>query len=261
VSEESSGTTGERLHIRALFCSVITREVSYCIARSRNIVEPYTLPSGLHNEGAEKMSAKIQANIDRLDDGKVDAIVLGFGLCNNGTVGLRVRRSLLVVPRAHDCITFLLGSKERYREIFNAEPGTYYFSPGWLESPPDHYVSGAEQLTQMGMRGLNYEALVEKYGEENARYLMETLEMGTGHYTRYAWISTELGEFPEYMEQIRKKAEEDGKRFEALRGSVSLIQRALDGNWNNEDFAVCQPGQQLVARHSGSILDVEPAKE
>lgn len=250
------------LRIRALFCSVLTREISYAIARSRNIVEPHSLPSGLHNLGAEKMSATLQEAIDRLDDGQADATVLGFGLCNNGLAGLRPHHKPLVVARAHDCITLLLGSKERYKEVFEAEPGTYYFSPGWLESPPEHHLGQADQLrSQLGLQGPSYEALVDKYGEDNARYLMDTLKMGTDQYTRYAWIASALGAFPEYVGLVREQAQKDGKRFEVLQGGLSLLQRALDGDWNSEDFVVCQPGQRLVARPATSILDVEPVED
>jgi len=250
----------QRLRLRAIFCSVLTREISYCIARSRNIVEPCPLPSGLHNLGAERMSATLQETIDRLDDGKADALVLGFGLCNNGLHGLRPRSRPLVVPRAHDCITLLLGSKERYRQVFDAEPGTYYFSPGWLESPPEYHLQEPEEgRSQLGLAGLSYEALIAKYGEDNARYLMETLGGGTARYTRYAWVASELGPFPDYVRSVRDRAEKEGKRFEILQGALSLLQRALDGDWNGEDFVVCRPGQRLIARPADSIIGVEPA--
>ena len=54
-------------------------------------------------------------------------------LCNNGVAGLRTKRVSLIVPRTHDCITLLLGSKERYREYFDAHPGTYFHFTGWIE--------------------------------------------------------------------------------------------------------------------------------
>lgn len=39
----------------------------------------------------------------------------------------------LVIPRAHDCITLYLGSRQRYLEQFNARPGTYWYSLDYLE--------------------------------------------------------------------------------------------------------------------------------
>jgi len=46
-----------------------------------------------------------------------------------------------VVPRAHDCITLLLGSKERYAKLFGERPGTYWYSAGWLEIGKDFPMS------------------------------------------------------------------------------------------------------------------------
>jgi hypothetical protein len=39
----------------------------------------------------------------------------------------------MIIPKAHDCITLFLGSKERYRTYFDAHPGTYWYTPGWVE--------------------------------------------------------------------------------------------------------------------------------
>ncbi|MFV1980286.1 MAG: DUF1638 domain-containing protein [Rhodothermia bacterium] len=36
--------------------------------------------------------------------------------------------SCAVLPRAHDCITLLMGSRTRYLEYFKAHPGTYFRS-------------------------------------------------------------------------------------------------------------------------------------
>jgi hypothetical protein len=59
------------------------------------------------------MSARIQESIDRVDPARHEAVLLGYGLCNNGVVGLHAPVPL-VISRAHDCITLLLGSRERY---------------------------------------------------------------------------------------------------------------------------------------------------
>lgn len=249
-----------RRRVKALFCSVLTREFCHCIARSPSVVEPHCLPSGLHDLGAERMSARLQEEIDRIDDGEAEAIVLGYGLCNNGLVGLRARRTPLVVARAHDCVTWLLGSKERYREVFDAEPGTYFFTPGWVESPPEAQASDDDVLGRLGMRGHSFEALAEQYGEENARFLMETMNVGCTHYKRYLWITSELGAFPELESAVERLAERDGMRFERERGGVGLIQRALDGDWNDEDFVVCPPGYRLEAKVASGILQAAPAE-
>ena len=54
-------------------------------------------------------------------------------LCSNGLVGLTARNIPVVVPRAHDCITLFLGSKERYLDYFQSHTGVYFKTSGWIE--------------------------------------------------------------------------------------------------------------------------------
>ena len=45
--------------------------------------------------------------------------------------GVHAQRCRIAITRAHDCITLLLGSKERYAEYVAQHPGTYWYSAGW----------------------------------------------------------------------------------------------------------------------------------
>jgi len=82
------------------------------------------LPQGLHDLGAKAMAEKIQGVVDRAPEGACEAILLGYGLCGNGLDGLTARHTRLVLPRAHDCIALLMGSRERYQTYFEGNPGT-----------------------------------------------------------------------------------------------------------------------------------------
>ena len=137
------------LHLKVLACEVAAREIYLCAARSANTVSVELLTQGLH-DNSDTMRAELQQHIDAVDCSRFDAILLGYGLCNNGIVGLRAPAIELVVPRAHDCITLLLGSKERYAEEFEARPGTYYYSSGWLEYP-DRRGERHEQMPKSGL--------------------------------------------------------------------------------------------------------------
>src|SRR5262245_12311217 len=120
------------MRLKLISCQVFCREMAAVIARSRNQVEIEFLSKGLHEIGCVGMAARIQEAIDGVC-GDFDAVLLGYGLCNNGLAGLCAHRVPLVVPRAHDCITLLLGSKERYLDYFEKNPGTYFKSTGWIE--------------------------------------------------------------------------------------------------------------------------------
>ncbi|MGE5850199.1 MAG: DUF1638 domain-containing protein, partial [Candidatus Methylomirabilota bacterium] len=87
------------------------------------------LPQGLHRTPG-KMPAAIQKILDGLSP-EVQTVFLGYGLCSNGVAGVTARAASLVMPRVHDCIALLLGSRKRYEAEVAACPGTYYITPGW----------------------------------------------------------------------------------------------------------------------------------
>jgi len=232
-------------------CEVLYRECYYCVSTVRNIVNVRILEQGLHHLGEIKMAEKLQAEIDSVETEKYEAILLAFGLCNNGIRGLNSKIPL-VVPRAHDCITLLMGSKERYLDYFNQNPGTYYQSVGWIERAQSPLSNPDSTTTQMGMR--TYQEYVEKYGEENAKYLIETLGDWMKYYTKLAYIDTEVGDFQAYKDQTKKDAVERGWSFEEIHGSLDLLLRMVNGQWDKEDFLVLRPGDKIQPSNNEEII-------
>ena len=118
--------------IKVIACEILFRELCHCAARSPSLVDFEFLTQG-HHDTPKQGRVEIQRRIDAVPAGKYDAIVLGYGLCSNIVTGLVSTHTRLVIPRAHDCISLFLGSKERYQEHFASHPGTYYYTSGWLE--------------------------------------------------------------------------------------------------------------------------------
>ena len=87
----------------------------------------------VQEEAIANLRALLQAQIDAVAAGNVeyDAVLLGYGLCGNSTLGLEARRFPLVIPRAHDCTTLFLGSKEAFQEHFGPNPSQTWASVGW----------------------------------------------------------------------------------------------------------------------------------
>ena len=82
------------------------RELCAAVARSANLVDIEFLPKGLHDIGQAGMSSRLAEVLSGVDESRYEAILLGYGLCSNGLVGLgHAPINSLVVPRAHDCIT------------------------------------------------------------------------------------------------------------------------------------------------------------
>jgi hypothetical protein len=191
------------------------------------------------------MRAQLQQMINEADITKYDAILLGYGLCNNGIRGLRARLPM-VVARAHDCITLLLGSKERFYQYFDKDSSTFFKSPGWVERDFDPSSSPQSIPSQLGI-GHNYREYEEKYGSENADYLMKSLGDWFKNYRKLAYIDTGVGDFQHYKELTKQQAESKGWEYEELRGSVDLIQKLLDGQWDEKDYLMIPPGKTIQA--------------
>lgn len=245
------------MRYKLISCEVFYREMCATVARSPNMVDAEFLPKGLHDIGAEGMLARMQAAVDRVDGSAYDAIILGYGLCNNGLSGLMARDIPLVLPRAHDCITVFLGSKERYIEYFNGHPGVYFKTTGWMER--GEAAGELNQLSIQRQTGMDrtLEELVEKYGEENARYIFETLNQ-THNYGQFTFI--EMGVEPDghYEADTRGDAESRGWAFEKVPGDMGLIERLVNGDWRENEVLLVPPGKRLEASFGEDIVRVEP---
>jgi len=247
------------MRLKLLSCEILYREFCAAIAHSPHTVDVEFLPKGLHDVGSETMLARLQEAVDRVDGSKFDAVLMGYGLCNNGVAGLTARLIPLVLPRAHDCITLFLGSSERYLDYFNAHPGVFFKTTGWMERGED-----AGELTQLAAGKKlgwqqSFEELVTRYGEDNARYLWSELGNLTKHYGQITFI--EMGVEPDatFEARARQEAAARGWKFEKVAGNMSLIQRLVDGDWDDRDFLVVRPGWRVGAHYDGGIIAAEKA--
>ncbi|MCG9895038.1 MAG: DUF1638 domain-containing protein [Fimbriimonadaceae bacterium] len=231
-----------------IFCRVMEDEVRAVVAGlpCPPILRP--MPQGLHNDPAE-LRSELQKAVDLAEsEESPDEILLGYGLCSRGIEGVRTRRARLIIPKTHDCIALLLGSRKRHREQIAQNPATYWYSVGWNR----HHVPPGPKRH----RGLK-ERYTELYGEDNAEYLMESETAWMQEYDRAAFIDTGVGPVEAEAEHTRSCAEWLGWRYDRLAGSLEMIARLLRGKWSSEEFLVLQPGQ--TARMTADDEVIRPA--
>jgi hypothetical protein len=235
-------------------CEVFARPAYRAAANSSHIIDMEFTKLRSHLKPGE-LRAEIQNAIDRSSAQDYDAILLGFGLCGNSTAGLIARSVPLVIPRAHDCCTVFLGSRGAFREHFGQTPSAQWNTACYYERYGGWYADSALLFLSPGQNG-TYAELVEKYGEENAQYIWETLNVSAGiDFLTYI-------EVPEIADNGAKErflnhASETGKEARILQGSTRLVDQLLAGEWKEEEFLIVPPGAEIKPVYDlDTVLDL-----
>ncbi len=206
-----------------LACAVIEQEIRQF---QNGQVEFKIFDYGLHRT-PENMAKALQAEIDQIPEEDYDGVVLGYGLCSNGIVGICARRHLVFVPRVHDCISLFLGSPESYQEQAKQHPGTYYLTPGWIEK-------GETPISK-------FNSYAQSYGEETARWVLHE-EMK--NYTRILLINTGAYDIEPYRRIARQNAEFLGISYQEIKGLPTLFKAIVLGPWE-KDFLIVEKGKSI----------------
>lgn len=222
------------MRLKLILCKVMQREAYLCASRSRSIVDIVLMPQGLHNT-PQILRQQVQDELDKVTDPSgqpYDAILLGYGLCSNGIAGLKSSVPI-VVARGHDCMTLLLGSRRRYQDYFDTHKGIYWYSTGWIENT---LMPGKERYEKM------LAEYTEKYGSDNATYLMQMEQTWIKEYRRATFIDWGLPGSQEAKAYTRECAEYLKWQYDEIQGDSWLMQNLMDGDWRTEDFLVVPSG-------------------
>ena len=244
------------MRLKAIICQVFTREIEDVIARSKHQVELETISMGLHSRGAG-MHCFLQERIDMADDAGYDAILLGYALCGRGTEGLRAGKTPLVLPRAHDCIGVLMGGHRAFNSYFKEHPGVYFRSPGWVEFQNTGIAldTGFEfERRKFGDRSTLQE-LMAKYGEENGTFLFEQFNAFRKHYSGLTYISLPVASDEASRRQAQAESEREGWEFEEVKGTLRMLERLVNGDWDGGDVLLVPPGAIIQATMDDRVLD------
>ncbi|MGH7972886.1 MAG: DUF1638 domain-containing protein [Limisphaerales bacterium] len=247
------------MFLKVIACEIAAREFYFAAAHSTNLVDLDFLTQGHHDTPA-RGRAEIQERIDAVPEGKYDAIVLGYGLCSNILLGLTTPHTRLVIPRAHDCITFFLGSKERYRTCFDENPGTYYFTSGWLECAKRRGQQGSiwggaavPASASLNLKAA-YEAWVQKYGEEQAKFLVEEMSRWSAAYSHGTLIDFEFLNHLKLDEQMRQICADKSWEYSTIPGDLALLQNLVDGHWPDADVLIVPPGKKVTVTYDERVI-------
>lgn len=231
------------MYLKLIACSVFQRELCHLLATTPHVVDVVFVEIGEHR-APERLRGLLQSHIDAASQRKqwgrfdtYDAVLLAYGICGNAASGLRARDLPLVLPRAHDCATILLGARGKFVEFFGGNPSHPFGSVGYCER-------GYEHGSGENARPVNdpeYERHVVEYGEENARYIWEVMHPPMND-NRALFITTPPTRGHPAGEAFRGDALRKGLEYTELPGSLSLLERLLNGPWDTADFLSVPPG-------------------
>lgn len=236
------------MRIALIGCMVLSRPISYLAAQSANTVRTWWLRQNFHNTPEllhlelQKLIREIEEeNVRLLPHERFDAVVLAYGLCSNSVIGLRSLTLPLVIPRCDDCITLFLGSAERYQTYFRDYPGTFWYTTGWIEhgDPPSRARYQRERAEY-----------AEKYGEDNADYLMECSSQWLSNYRHCGYITSPLGDFSEHIAFTRQAAEDFGWSYQEFQGDLKYLTALVNGPWDDDRFLISPPQSRVAAEYS-----------
>lgn len=208
-------------------CRVLKPELEKAAEEARNLQICY-LDQGLHRS-PQDMAVIIQDEIDRVS-GYASRVVLGYGLCSNGTVGVIGRHQGLVIPKCHDCIALFFGSTASFDRFSDGKPGTYYLTAGWVEERKDPL-------------GIIEEEYSPHLGWETALWVMgEELK----HYTHIAFINTGVKDTISLRKRCLENARVLKKQYLEVQGSLEYFVKIIRGPFKNSDFLSLEPCERIT---------------
>lgn len=216
-------------------CNTLRAELDQTIEKLRVEHPVLYLESGLHLD-PELLRQELQKILDRLSN--VDQVLLAMGFCGNAAVGLTAGDYRLIVPKADDCLTLLLGSMDKRKSV-QREKSTYFLSKGWLD------MFDEVEKTMLD----EYQRMEKKYGKERADKIFR---LSYRHYQRLGVIDTGTFQIENMMEEAKPIAElMDLKEVETIEGTMNFMESLLTGPWEEDErFIIIKPHSTLELKHT-----------
>jgi len=186
--------------------------------------------SGLHTV-TDSLRRRLQEELDRMNG--VQSVILAFGLCGNAVLGLKTGDYRLVIPRVDDCITLLLGSKDK-REISIRRGVVYFLTKGWMEGELNIWKQ--------------YQSTVARFGLERTDRIYKKM---LAHYKFLGLIDTGAYDLAEVLPQAREISAALKLELLILKGTDRYLKRLLRGPWNHDNFLLIPPSTKIELTHLG----------
>lgn len=214
-------------NILLIACGMIRDEMNLAMEKTGIIYDTVWMSADLH-DNPDFLRIELQKEIDKHQD--YEMILLSYGNCGKGLVGLASEKTKLAFFRSQDCIQMLL---HKNKELKNIRGETYFLTKGWM--------LGKKSLKE------EYHHAIKKYGIKRAERIMgimfknhQSLAMiDTGAYKLDDWTHCAI-----HLSKILNL------EFMITQGDTELLEMLLSLNWDHQ-VAVIPPGNEISADDFG----------
>lgn len=213
-------------------CRVLEHEIDFLQNQHGLGLETRWLESSLHDR-PQSLKEQLEQTLAEV---VADRVILTYGQCGGGTLGLKVNFEELILPRVDDCITLLLGSSQRRQEM-NRELAAYYVTEGWLTG----------RKTPMG----DFQRILNRYGEKRGRQVIEVMYR---NYRSLCLLDTGVSDIERLKGLCIPVTEITGTQLCTACGVLTWLEQLLTGPWPQERFLVKHRGQTIT---EGDFLNWE----
>lgn len=217
-------------------CRVFEAEIALHGGCAPHIVVTRFLEVGLHDHRTDSARRSRRKSTPLIFGMTFRQCCWRMGFVGGATAGLRAGRHQLVIPRAHDCITVFMGSKEKYACQQAAQPDSYYYTPGWMHA---NRTPGPERIEALR------EELSRKFAADDVEFLLETERANWARHGRAVYLDLGTPDADEKAATAAAAARALHWQYQRLPGDPVLLRDLLAGRWYPERFQIIKPGEVL----------------
>ncbi len=183
------------------------------------------LSSGLHISPS-KLKAAIEECMQNLKNN--ETVLLCMGTCGNAIIGLNTENHRVILPRCDDCITLLLGSMERRKQLTDEYAGCFY-TKGWIDGEANT------------MR--EYKNYCELYDEETALEMMQDIY---AHYRSMVLLDTGISNMTEIIDATKEISNLLNLKQVTVPASLNYIVELLSSPEDDRKFISFPPNHVIT---------------
>ena len=194
------------MRIGIVACDILKEEIELFTKDDKDFVHREYLEFALHEDSAN-MKRIILEKVSALE-GKVDAVLLGYAVCQSlQGVTKEFKMPAVMLPGA-DCIDALLGTDE-YNKEKKICAGTWFSTPGWAKE---------------GLNGLIKEFHLDSVEGVDPSFFLDII---FGSYERCLHIDTGVGNSDEYVRLSKEFADSLKLRLDCRKCGLGAVEDAV----------------------------------